>query len=54
MARVLLATLMCTDGDCTEEVEVYGTPEELDALVCEGCGCTLLAIAWCEATPVRP
>jgi hypothetical protein len=49
MARVLLATLICTDGDCDLYYEAWGSPEELDALICESCGCALQAVSWAEA-----
>jgi hypothetical protein len=48
---VLLATLICTDGDCDLYYEAWGSPEELDSLVCESCGCVLQAISWAEAAP---
>ena len=51
MGAVLLALLICTDGDCGVQHEAYGAPDELDGLACELCGCTLQAIAWAEASP---
>jgi hypothetical protein len=48
---VLLALLICTDGDCDVQYEAYGEPDELEALACEFCGCTLQAISWAEAAP---
>jgi hypothetical protein len=51
MDRVLFALLVCTDCDCAAYHEAYGTPEELDALSCELCGCGLQAVGWAEAAP---
>jgi hypothetical protein len=34
------ATLICTDDDCDETFEAWGTLEELESLACD-CGCTL-------------
>jgi hypothetical protein len=34
------ATLICSDGDCAETFEAWGTLDELEALACD-CGCTL-------------
>ena len=34
------AKLICSDGDCAETFEAWGTLEELEALACD-CGCTL-------------
>ena len=42
---MLLALLICSDGDCDLEFEAIGTLEELDCLVCDSCGCVLQAIA---------
>lgn len=32
--------LICSDGDCAELFEAYGSIEELEALACD-CGCSL-------------
>jgi NMD protein affecting ribosome stability and mRNA decay len=48
---VLLALLICTDGDCALHYEAIGIPEELECLVCDSCGCALQAISWAEAAP---
>jgi hypothetical protein len=32
--------LTCSDGECDETFEAWGTLEELEALACD-CGCTL-------------
>jgi hypothetical protein len=42
------AKLICSDEDCTEEFEAYGSLEELEALACD-CGCSLELIAVSEA-----
>jgi hypothetical protein len=34
------ALLLCSDGDCAETFEAYGSLEELEALACD-CGCSL-------------
>ena len=48
------ATLICSDGDCAESFEAWGTLEELEALACD-CGCTLevLALDECEDGDAR-
>jgi hypothetical protein len=34
------ARLICSDGDCDDTFEAWGTLEELQALACD-CGCAL-------------
>ena len=34
------ALLICSEPECTETFEAYGTLEELEALACD-CGCSL-------------
>jgi hypothetical protein len=34
------ALLLCSDGDCAEVFEAYGSLGELEALACD-CGCSL-------------
>ena len=46
------ALLVCSDDDCPTELETAGTLEQLEELACD-CGCTLQAIAFCEAQPVE-
>jgi hypothetical protein len=51
---VLLATLICSDEACAEEVDlVTGHLAPLDAAACD-CGCTLvlLAVSECERAPL--
>jgi hypothetical protein len=50
---MLYATLMCSDEACDAEFEAWGELEDFDDLLCEGCGCLLVAIAFAEADPVR-
>lgn len=45
---VFHALLTCSDGDCTETFEAWGTLEELEALACD-CGCALAILALDEA-----
>jgi hypothetical protein len=40
MGRMFRALLICSDEDCAELFEAYGTLEELEALACD-CGCSL-------------
>ena len=40
--------LVCSDDDCTDEFEAWGTLEELEALACE-CGCALQLISVSES-----
>jgi hypothetical protein len=48
------AMLICSDGDCAETFEAWGTLEELESLAC-GCGCTLeiLTLDECEGGDAR-
>ena len=41
------ALLICSDDDCTDTFEAYGTLEELEALACD-CGCGLEIVGWPE------
>ena len=52
---MLYATLICSDPECPEEFEAWGEPADFEPLMCD-CGCTLQAIAFCEAQPatIRP
>lgn len=42
------AMLICSDGDCADTFEAWGTLEELEVLACD-CGCTLEVLSWDEA-----
>lgn len=49
MALVMLyVSLICSDEECAEEFEAWGLPDDFEKMACE-CGCTLQAIAFCEA-----
>jgi hypothetical protein len=51
MGRAMLyAVLICSDEACAEEFEAWGELEDFDALVCEGCGCTLQPLAFSEVS----
>jgi hypothetical protein len=41
---MLYALLVCSDDDCTDTFQAWGTLEELEALACE-CGCALQLIS---------
>jgi hypothetical protein len=45
---MLHALLICSDDDCTDEFDAWGTLEELEALACE-CGCALALLSVSEA-----
>jgi hypothetical protein len=47
---MLCATLICTDSACAEEFEAWGELDDLEALLCEGCGCVLQVIAVSEVS----
>ena len=42
------ARIICSDGDCAETFEAWGTLEELEALACD-CGCSLEILSLGEA-----
>jgi hypothetical protein len=44
---VFRALLLCSDGDCADLFEAYGSLEELSALACD-CGCSLELIEVAE------
>jgi hypothetical protein len=48
------AMLICSDGDCAEAFEAWGSLEELEALACD-CGCTLeiLTLGECDEDDAR-
>ncbi len=47
---MLYAGLSCTDESCAEEFEAWGVLEAFDDRLCEGCGCTLQALAFSEVS----
>jgi hypothetical protein len=48
MASMLYAILVCSDRECDAVYEGWGKPEELEAIACELCGCTLEAVGFSE------
>jgi hypothetical protein len=44
---MFLAVLICSDDDCTEIFEAYGSLDELETLACD-CGCALQVISISE------
>jgi hypothetical protein len=46
--RMFYALLICSDDDCTDSFEAWGSLEELDTLACE-CGCALELVSLSEA-----
>jgi hypothetical protein len=46
---MLYAVLTCSDGECDIAYEAWGEPEQLEALVCEDCGCALQIVAFANA-----
>jgi len=51
MVHMLHALLICSEPECTETFEAYGTLEELEALACD-CGCGLVVLELSEADGV--
>ena len=47
---MLYAVLICTDESCAEEFEAWGELEDFEDMLCEGCGCTLHAVAFSEVS----
>jgi hypothetical protein len=41
---MVYALLVCSDDACTDELEGWGTLEELEALACD-CGCAMQVIS---------
>ena len=56
MAGPMLAvTLVCSDQGCDHEiVEVVWSRDQVELMVCDGCGCCLQAVGYAEAVEVRP
>jgi hypothetical protein len=46
---MLYAVLTCSDGECDIAYEAWGEPGDLEALVCEDCGCALEIVAFANA-----
>ena len=52
---VFVVTLTCSDRDCAlEVVESVSRLEEVELLVCEGCGCCLQAVGFAEGVELDP
>ncbi len=49
-ASMMHVILICTDEACAEEFEAWGELEDFDHMLCEGCGCTLQALAYSEVS----
>ena len=47
------ALLVCSDEGCADEIETWGTLEELESLACD-CGCALQLISVSEVEFVEP
>jgi hypothetical protein len=48
---MLYATLLCTDEDCAETVEVWGELDALTLVLCDGCDCLMQIIDVSESEP---
>ncbi len=46
---MLHATLICTDEDCAETVEVWGELDAMALVLCDGCDCVMQIIAVSES-----
>jgi hypothetical protein len=53
MQDMVHALLICSDEACAEELETWGTLDELEALACD-CGCTLQLLAISEVEFEEP
>jgi heterodisulfide reductase subunit A-like polyferredoxin len=52
---MLSVTLVCSDTDCDHEaVEVVWSLDQVELMVCDGCGCCLQAVGYSNAVEVRP
>ena len=55
LGGMLLAQMICSDVDCTDEDEAFGTAAETDFVLCPGCGCLMVAVCFEETEEdVRP
>jgi len=45
---MLYALLICSDDDCTQTFEAFGSLDELETLACD-CGCGLVVLQVSEA-----
>jgi hypothetical protein len=44
-------SLICSDEDCAVEVQAWGELDDVELLVCDGCGCLLQVVAVSDAAP---
>ncbi len=51
---MILAELICSDDRCELVVETVGELIELEALVCDDCGCCLQVVAISDVELVEP
>lgn len=48
-------TLTCSDEGCDHEVvEVLWSLDQVEVMVCDGCGCCLQPVRYAEALEARP
>jgi len=47
-------SLICSDEGCAAEVQAWGELDDVELLVCDGCGCLLQVVAVGEAAPATP
>ena len=52
--RVIHAELICSDDSCELVLETVGELLELEALVCDDCGCCLQVVAISDVELVEP
>jgi hypothetical protein len=50
---MVYALLVCSDHDCADELEGWGTLEELEALACD-CGCAMQVMSVSEVEFEEP
>ncbi|MDX6437637.1 MAG: hypothetical protein QOF45_220 [Gaiellaceae bacterium] len=49
---MVYALLVCSENDCTDEFEAWGTLEEVESLACD-CGCALELMSVSDAEALR-
>ena len=45
MGVMFVAILICSDESCDSQTERVGSLEELDRVLCDGCGCLMQVVA---------
>ena len=53
ISRMVHALLICSDADCTDELETTGALEELESRACD-CGCAFQLIAVSDVEFLKP